>query len=82
MAASVGFLIHRTHNPYLTIPDEGSVILTSKEASHTLARRPRRYFVPVIIACLVLRIEAFHQTTTQLQCSKPGIEVRPTLYLP
>ncbi|KAH6681072.1 capsular associated protein [Plectosphaerella plurivora] len=54
--------------------DEGSVILNTKEASHTLARRPRRYFVPVIIACLVLRIEAFHQTTSQLQCSKPGIE--------
>ncbi|KAK0631741.1 glycosyltransferase family 90 protein [Immersiella caudata] len=40
----------------------------------TLPKKPRRYFLPVLVVCIILRLEAFHRVSYDLQCSSPGIE--------
>ncbi|VBB71571.1 Putative Glycosyltransferase Family 90 [Podospora comata] len=37
-------------------------------------KKPRRYFVLILIVCIILRLESFHRVTADLQCSKPGLE--------
>ncbi|KAK3310259.1 glycosyltransferase family 90 protein [Chaetomium strumarium] len=37
-------------------------------------KKPRRYFLPGLIICLVSRLEIFYRVTFDLQCSKAGIE--------
>ncbi|KAF4879074.1 Beta-1,2-xylosyltransferase 1 [Colletotrichum siamense] len=36
--------------------------------------RPRRYYVPLLVFMVFLRLEVFHQVTAQLQCSTPGVQ--------
>ncbi|KAK1755273.1 glycosyltransferase [Echria macrotheca] len=48
--------------------------LASVRSRASLPRKPRRFFLPVLVACIVLRLEAFHRVSLHLQCSKPGIE--------
>ncbi|KAM0329156.1 hypothetical protein ACHAQA_004452 [Verticillium albo-atrum] len=55
-------------------PGQTSAFSTKDYAPLSLPRRPRRYFVPIIVFCIIIRIELFHQTTAKLQCSTPGIE--------
>ncbi|KAL2259720.1 hypothetical protein VTK26DRAFT_6483 [Humicola hyalothermophila] len=45
-----------------------------KVAHVKLPKKPRRYFLPALVLCIVLRLEIFHRVTYDLQCSKPGIE--------
>ncbi|KAH6650959.1 glycosyltransferase family 90 protein [Chaetomium tenue] len=39
-----------------------------------LPKKPRRYFLPALVLCVILRLEIFHRVSLDLQCSKPGIE--------
>ncbi|KAF7547442.1 hypothetical protein G7Z17_g7715 [Cylindrodendrum hubeiense] len=39
-----------------------------------LPKRPRRLSLPVLVLCIVLRLEIFHRVNYQQQCSTPGIE--------
>ncbi|KAK4105671.1 glycosyltransferase family 90 protein [Parathielavia hyrcaniae] len=39
-----------------------------------LHKKPRRYFLPGLIVCIIFRLEIFHRVTLDLPCSKPGIE--------
>jgi len=41
-----------------------------------LPTKPRRYFLPGLVVCIITRLEMFHRVSLDLQCSKPGIEVR------
>ncbi|KXX74479.1 hypothetical protein MMYC01_204152 [Madurella mycetomatis] len=43
-------------------------------ARTTLPKKPRRFFFPTLVACIIMRLELFHRVTFNLQCSKPGIE--------
>jgi hypothetical protein len=45
------------------------------EAPTNLPKKPRRYFLPVLVGCIVLRLELFHRVSFDLQCSSPGVEV-------
>jgi len=47
-----------------------------------LPKKPRRYFLPALVVCIILRLEIFHRVTLDLQCSKPGIEVSQPLASP
>ncbi|KAK1783861.1 glycosyltransferase family 90 protein [Copromyces sp. CBS 386.78] len=51
--------------------DEGGSL---RPASTSLPKRPRRYFLPVLIAAIIFRLELFHRVTADLQCSSPGVE--------
>ena len=42
----------------------------------SLPSKPRRYFLPGLVVCIIARLEMFHRVSLDLQCSKPGIEVR------
>ncbi|RXG49503.1 hypothetical protein VDGE_06808 [Verticillium dahliae] len=55
-------------------PDQTSALSSSEHAPLSLPRRPRRYFIPIIVFCIIIRIELFHQTAAKIQCSVPGIE--------
>ncbi|KAK3300185.1 glycosyltransferase family 90 protein [Chaetomium fimeti] len=39
-----------------------------------LPNKPRRYFLPALVLCIILRLEIFHRVSLDLQCSKPGLE--------
>ncbi|KAH7000044.1 hypothetical protein EDB80DRAFT_766345 [Ilyonectria destructans] len=39
-----------------------------------LPKRPRRLSLPVLVLCIVLRLEIFHRVNYQQQCSTPGVE--------
>ncbi|KAL2180192.1 glycosyltransferase family 90 protein [Thermothelomyces heterothallicus CBS 202.75] len=39
-----------------------------------LPKKPRRYFLPALVVCIILRLEIFHRVSLDLQCSKQGIE--------
>ncbi|KAK3393731.1 glycosyltransferase family 90 protein [Podospora didyma] len=43
-------------------------------ARANLPRKPRRFYLPGLVACIILRLELFHRVTSDLQCSKPAIE--------
>ncbi|KXH42447.1 capsular associated protein [Colletotrichum salicis] len=47
----------------------------------TIPARPRRYFAPLLIFCIFLRLEVFHRVTAQLQCSVPGVQSFLCIYL-
>ncbi|KAK3500779.1 hypothetical protein B0T13DRAFT_502221 [Neurospora crassa] len=51
--------------------DEGGSL---RPAPTSLPKRPRRYFLPLLIAAIIFRLELFHRVTTDLQCSSPGVE--------
>ena len=53
--------------------DDGAAIFD--DARPILPKRPRRFFLPVLVACIVLRLEAFHRVNHDLQCSAAGVEV-------
>lgn len=40
----------------------------------SFSRKSRRYFLPGLVICIVLRLEAFCRVSYDLQCSAPGIE--------
>ncbi|KAK3329499.1 glycosyltransferase family 90 protein [Apodospora peruviana] len=40
----------------------------------SLPKKPRRYFIPGLVLCIIVRLEMFHRVSSDLQCSKPGIE--------
>ncbi|TLS24028.1 hypothetical protein PpBr36_08397 [Pyricularia pennisetigena] len=54
-----------THNPE-------NEILTAKSSSSGLPQRPRRYFIPLLVGLVVLRLEVF--LGTEHQCALPGFE--------
>ncbi len=64
---------HAPQTPFLTFPDDELAPLKLKRTN--LPKKPRRYFLPGLVACIILRLEIFHRVTVDLQCSKPGIEV-------
>lgn len=39
-----------------------------------LPKRPRRYFLPAVVAAIVVRLELFHIVSANVQCSAPGVE--------
>lgn len=39
-----------------------------------LPKRPRRYFLPAVVAAVVLRLELFSLVSFDLQCATPGVE--------
>ncbi|KAK3341320.1 glycosyltransferase family 90 protein [Lasiosphaeria hispida] len=39
-----------------------------------LPKKPRRYFLPMLVMCIILRLEIFHRVSFDLQCSRSGIE--------
>ncbi|KAK0747824.1 hypothetical protein B0T21DRAFT_301911 [Apiosordaria backusii] len=43
-------------------------------SQRNLPKKPRRYFVLILIVCIILRLESFHRVTADLQCSEPGLE--------
>ncbi|KAK4229716.1 hypothetical protein QBC38DRAFT_471441 [Podospora fimiseda] len=43
-------------------------------ANLNLPRKPRRYFLLILVVCIVVRFEAFHRVTLDMQCSKSGVE--------
>ncbi|KAK0630003.1 glycosyltransferase family 90 protein [Bombardia bombarda] len=45
-----------------------------RAARVSLPKKPRRYFLPILVVCIILRLELFHRVTLDLQCSSPGIE--------
>ncbi|PHH92468.1 hypothetical protein CDD83_7216 [Cordyceps sp. RAO-2017] len=47
--------------------------LLNGSTSH-VPNRPRRFSLPALILCVVLRLELFHLVNYQQQCSSPGIE--------
>ncbi|KAK4202501.1 family 90 putative glycosyltransferase [Triangularia verruculosa] len=47
---------------------------TKPISQRNLPKKPRRYFVLILIICIILRLESFHRVTADLQCSKPGLE--------
>ncbi|UNI23671.1 hypothetical protein JDV02_009477 [Purpureocillium takamizusanense] len=51
-------------------PDEA---LSKGLASHG-PNCPRRYTLPVLVLCIVLRLEIFHRVNYEQQCASPGIE--------
>ncbi|KAL0935059.1 capsular associated protein [Colletotrichum truncatum] len=40
----------------------------------SIPARPRRYFIPLLVFLIFLRLELFHRVTAQLQCSTPGVQ--------
>lgn len=53
-----------------------------KLARANLPKKPRRYFLPLLVICIILRLEAFHRVTFDLQCSKPGVQVSDVALTP
>ncbi|TLD28978.1 hypothetical protein PspLS_03546 [Pyricularia sp. CBS 133598] len=47
-------------------------VLTAKSSSSGLPQRPRRYFIPLLVGLIVLRLEIF--LGTKHQCTLPGFE--------
>ncbi|KAL1839878.1 hypothetical protein VTK73DRAFT_3895 [Phialemonium thermophilum] len=43
---------------------------------HASPRRPRRFFLPVLVAAVVLRLEVLRRVVADMQCAAPGVEVR------
>lgn len=60
------------HSLTLLLDDERSPL---KVKRINLPKKPRRYFLPALVLCIILRLEIFHRVSLDLQCSKPGIEV-------
>ncbi|KAK3336687.1 glycosyltransferase family 90 protein [Cercophora scortea] len=40
----------------------------------SLPNKPRKYYLPGLVICIILRLELFHRVTVDLACSTPGIE--------
>lgn len=51
----------------------------SHSQNHHLPGRPRRLSLPVLVLCIVLRLEIFHRVNYQQQCATPGLEVSASL---
>lgn len=51
-----------------------------KDPGSQLAARPRRYSVPILVACIVIRLEIFNYVNYKQQCSASGVEVRLVLF--
>lgn len=47
----------------------------AKAAPAQIPPRPRRLSLPMLVVCIVIRLEIFHRVNYQQQCSTPGIEV-------
>lgn len=47
-----------------------------KGSSAHLPKRPGKWSLPLVISCIVIRLEMFHRVNSQQQCATPGIEVR------
>ncbi|KAK2042530.1 capsular associated protein [Colletotrichum somersetense] len=54
---------------------------STRAIEHVVPARPRRYFAPLLIFCIFVRLEIFHRVTSQLQCSVPGIQAFLCIYL-
>lgn len=53
----------------------------SSRTNVSMPDRPKRYFLPLIVSCVVIRLEIFYRVTALGQCSTLGIEVRHPLTL-
>lgn len=55
---------------------ENDALLLSRQSPHSSQpKRPRRLFLPVLVLCVVLRLEIVHRVTYDFQCTSPGVEV-------
>jgi hypothetical protein len=45
-----------------------------KHTKQPTPKRPRRFFFPVIVVCILLRLELFYYTSSQQQCTSAGVE--------
>ncbi|KAL2135520.1 hypothetical protein VTI74DRAFT_8251 [Chaetomium olivicolor] len=52
-----------------------------KVSRTNLPKKPRRYFLPILVICVILRHEIFHRVTFDLQCSKAGVEAFLPLFI-
>lgn len=75
---SLAYLLLFVTNPHY-LDDE---LAPLKVKRTNLPKKPRRYFLPALVVCIILRLEIFHRVTLDLQCSKPGIEVSQPLASP
>lgn len=54
----------------------------SSRVSVSMPDRPKRYFLPLVVSCVVIRLEIFYRVSALRQCSTLGIEVRhPSILL-
>lgn len=49
-------------------------LVPSQQTQANLPRRPRRYFLPALVAAIVLRMELIYPVNQDLQCAVPGVE--------
>lgn len=59
---------------------EGGLLDQGKEPANRgnnalIPNRPKRYFLPALVVCVVVRLELFNRVNYQQQCAAPGIEV-------
>lgn len=62
---------------------DGAAKLAADGQNPHLPKRPRRLSLPLLVVCIVLRLEIFHYVNYQQQCATPGVEVscNPSLRL-
>ncbi|KAH6885943.1 hypothetical protein B0T10DRAFT_89435 [Thelonectria olida] len=53
---------------------DGAAKHSPNAANPYLPKRPRRLSLPLLVVCIVLRLEIFHFVNYQQQCSTPGVE--------
>lgn len=64
------FTSHRRQGSLLDGVPDGA----AKNENTHLPGRPRRLSLPILILCIVLRLEIFHRVNYQQQCATPGLE--------
>ncbi|KAF5238586.1 hypothetical protein FAUST_5443 [Fusarium austroamericanum] len=64
------FTSHRLQGSLLDGVPDGA----AKNENTHLPGRPRRLSLPILILCIVLRLEIFHRVNYQQQCATPGLE--------
>ncbi|KAH7321396.1 glycosyltransferase family 90 protein [Stachybotrys elegans] len=76
-------------NRYQSLDDGGPDDLSNPPETKTkpktsaihMPNRPRKWSIPIVIFCIVLRLEAFHRVNYAQQCSAPGVESFLPLFL-
>ena len=63
------------HEQEESLLGHGPAARRTQEAGSWVASRPKKWYLPVVIMCIVLRLEASHAVNARQQCSTPGVEV-------
>ncbi|KAF4997081.1 hypothetical protein FGRMN_4112 [Fusarium graminum] len=63
----------KTHRRQDSLLDSAPDAASQSRNAH-LPGRPRRLSLPVLVICVVLRLEIFHRVNYQQQCATPGLE--------